>query len=386
MRLSSFTLGSANFLKFCKRLLPALLVARLLSSLGISLMLFAPPLVSWVLAAAPDCTVPANYVRLSECIGQDNSVVIGGDQGTGSCKGARTNAYIDKSGLAVGQIIINSGSSLKLFDDTAQSQLDAILTLQTTGIQDLGSLEIGSAACPIGTTKPATKVVVTFTGQKTSCGNSSCAGYIKGIEVGSEGASGGTLRMYGLKGVPPNGISWTHLSRPAGDSSIYSAANGVAAPAVDDANVIYTTEDVGTGAGAWHPGDWIVIATTSFSPWESEFAEILIVEPNKNPKKLGASKITLAPKQKLKFYHFGGPDHGDPATQTNYTAGASLNYGVDERAEVGLVSRNIMLTSDADTSPDNRHWGGELRFLAKFDAVSLQGVELQKFGKVPVKE
>ena len=52
-----------------------------------------------------------------------------------------------------------------------------------------------------------------------------------------------------------------------------------------------------------------------------------------------------------------------------------------KRAEVGLISRSITLTSDADESPDNQHWGGELRFLKGFAAVSLQGVQLQKLGK-----
>jgi hypothetical protein len=338
-------------------------------------MFFAPPLVSRALAAAPECTVPADFVKLSTCIAADNSVVIGGSSGTGNCKGGNINAYIDKSGLVLGQIKVNSGSALNLYDDTAQSQDNSILTLQTSGIQDLGALRLGSAACPIGTTKPDTKVVVTFTGIKMSC-KGSCAGYVKGIEVGS----GATLRMYGIKGVPPNGVSWTHLRRPAGDPGKYSKANGITAPAEDSADVIYTNADVGTGKGAWRTGDWIVIATTSFSPWESEFVQIKSpVEATTDPQKFGKSKITLG--QNLKFYHFGGPAVGDASTDTNYKAGADQNYGVDERAEVGLISRNITLTSDADASADNLHWGGELRFLEGFTAVSLQGVQLQKFGK-----
>jgi hypothetical protein len=337
-------------------------------------MLFAPPLASRACAAAPECQVPANYVKLSQCIAVDNSVVIGGSSGTGSCKGGNINAYVDKSGLTVGRITISAGSALNLYDDTAQSEPSSVLTLQTSGIQDLGALRIGSAACPIGTTKHAIKVVITFTGLKDKTCSGSCAGYIKGIEVGS----GAKLRMFGLKGVPPNGVSWTHLSRPAGDPTIYSSAKGVMAPATDPVDVIYTNADVGTGTGAWHTGDWIVIATTSFSPWESEFVQISKVEANADPQKLGASKITLA--QGLKFYHFGGANPGIPSDD-NYTAGKGKNYGVDERAEVGLISRNITLTSDADTSSDNLHWGGELRFLKGFTAVSLQGVQLQKFGK-----
>jgi hypothetical protein len=374
----SLIAGPVSSQEFGTRVRLSLLAAQFLFMVP-GLLFFAQSLAFGAQALAevpPSCQVSPQYVKLSQCIAKDNSVVIGGSGGTGSCSGANVTAYVDQSGLELGRITINSGSALKLLDETAQSQPGSVLTLQTSGIQDLGSLEIGNGTCPIGEIKPATRVVITFTGLKTSCGSDGCAGYVKGIEVGG----GGTLRMYGLKGVPPNGISWTHLSRPAGDSATYSSANGVAAPANDAANVIYTTDDVGSGSGAWRPGDWLVVATTSFSSWESEFVRIASpVEANADPKKLGASKITL--EQPLKFYHFGGADPGDPSTKPNYNAGAALNYGVDERAEVGLISRNIVLTSDADSSPDNLHWGGELRFLHGFTAVSLQGVELQKFGK-----
>jgi len=46
---------------------------------------------------------------------------------------------------------------------------------------------------------------------------------------------------------------------------------------------------------------------------------------------------------------------------------------VDERAEVGLISRSILLTSDSDQGR-TKHWGGELKFLNGFEAVALQGV------------
>jgi len=84
--------------------------------------------------------------------------------------------------------------------------------------------------------------------------------------------------------------------------------------------------------------------------------------------------------QPLQFYHFGGTDPGQPS-DTNYNAGADKNFGVDERAEVGLISRNITLTADTPATGDSNHWGGELRFVKGYKEVSLQGVELQKFGK-----
>ena len=67
-------------------------------------------------------------------------------------------------------------------------------------------------------------------------------------------------------------------------------------------------------------------------------------------------------------------------SKLNFNAGRETNWGVDERAEVGLISRNITLTSELSGSPDD-HAGGETIFRQGFKEVSLQGVELSLFGK-----
>ncbi len=139
----------------------------------------------------------------------------------------------------------------------------------------------------------------------------------------------------------------------------------------------------GAGLAAWQPGDWIAVATTSFSPWETEFVQIQSISKDPTAGSTG-SKITLT--QPLAFYHFGGANPGPPSS-ANYSTGSSttqrqnLNFGVDERAEVALISRSILLTSDADSTAGSKHWGGELKFLVGLTEVSMQGVELQKFGK-----
>jgi len=335
---------------------------------------------------AEACENPKPSTNLKSCVDdKTKEVIIGAGATKKACEGT-VAVEKDSSKLALGQITINTGGTLAITDQIAS---DGGVNLTTTGIDVKGgSLLIGSAACPIGTTKPEANVTIRFVGNKpTTCGafdlsTPSCAGYIKGIQLepATSGGTGGTLRMYGLRGVPANkGVSWTVLSQPAGSAIKFSKANGVIAPPPKDKNIIYTAARVDTGASAWRAGDWIAVATTSFSPWETEFVEINKVEQDQDNPNATGSKITL--KQGLEYYHFGGPDPGDPSTTANYTAGTATNYGVDERAEVGLISRNIVLTSDSDEKGNTKHWGGELKFLKGFQALAIQGVELQKFGK-----
>jgi hypothetical protein len=71
-------------------------------------------------AVAPECEVPPGVVKLSKCIANDSRVVIGGATGTGECNRAGVTAYVDLASISVGKITINAGSSLKVFDRTAQ--------------------------------------------------------------------------------------------------------------------------------------------------------------------------------------------------------------------------------------------------------------------------
>src|SRR5262249_4500927 len=92
--------------------------------------------------------------------------------------------------------------------------------------------------------------------------------------------------------------------------------------------------------------------------------------------KTGVCTITLNSATPLVNYHFGGPA---PDTGTKARSdGPSQNYGVDERAEVGLVSRNAKLT--ATITGSNAFAGGEIIVQPGYNAVEIQGVELEKFG------
>ncbi len=329
------------------------------------------------LAIPAACQNPAG-ATLSSCVGPDGDVTIGSGATTQACQGI---VYVDKS-QKVGSVSINSGGSLVLADEVAQT--NPIVETKGIDIGSGGSLLFGSTACPIGTLNLAAKATLVFTGPKpTTCGaidrsNPPCEGYQKGIQV----ENGGTLRMYGLKGVVPNGVSWTYLTNPAGPTSNPQA--NILAPVLSPPNIICLAQNVGAGTGAWGTGDWIAVATTSFSPWESEFVQIDHVGLKSNEKNWCGTNTQVTLVNLLNYYHFGGPYPGDPSTNANYTAGPSLNYGVDERAEVGLISRNILMTSNADNpnNPDaTKHWGGELRVLQGFTAVSIQGVQFQKWGK-----
>ncbi len=349
-----------------------------------ALLMLAITLIGGSARAAGECKNPT-FTPFSRC-GTGN-VTIGG---AGTCK----QAYLDKTvASGIGLITIAAGGTLAISDQAAQSGIK--LTATGIDIQKGGTLKIGDRACPIGQIKTTDLVTLKFTGtHPANCGDvtlgpgyAQCQGYEKGIQI----ESGGSLYMYGLKGVPAGGdtthtMDWTYLAAAAGPTS----PAGVKFPAVS-ATQIKVAGDVTNGGSnrGWQTGDWIAVATTSFSPWETEFVQIK--DKPTFDKTSGNTTINLM--QALVYYHFGGPDpyaaDGGAPGNGSYNAGSATNYGVDERAEAGLLSRNILLTSDADEAPvgkqgkagGNLHWGGETRFLPGFTAAVMQGVQLQKFGK-----
>ena len=73
-------------------------------------------------------------------------------------------------------------------------------------------------------------------------------------------------------------------------------------------------------AKGWRVGDEIVLASTDFDPRQAERRTIAAISGN---------KITLD--KKLDYMHFG-----------------KITFGVDERGEVGLLTRNIKIQASAD--------------------------------------
>ncbi len=258
--------------------------------------------------------------------------------------------------------------------------------------------------------------------------------------------NGSTLALYGAKGLSgnPDNLnnnpskspafintvygtkSWTYLAVPAGPSQVYNDTANVSAP-VPTQNPDGTLLTLATTVD-WQKNDWISVATTSFSSHQTEIVQICNVKPVTNPDPgyspypaisgvpqytipnvpTQVSQITLCPSTPLKHYHYGGlaPTPGFfPANTTQQVApggnpinvsyqarsfydGSSRNYGIDERAEVALLSRNIKLTSVAGQSGDGNNFiGGHLVAMVSVGSTAwapnlqLVGVEIEKFGQ-----
>lgn len=334
------------------------------------------------------CKPPSVFTPLSKCEDDAGNVTVGEGATNAGC-GAGQTVVANQASYSLKKVTINNGGIIALFDETAGLPVK----ISTTGIRVAGTLQIGNAECPIGTNNPRTTVTIQFTGDRPTCPTGGCGGDTKGIEV----ENGGTLRMYGLKGVPDPAVpaskqlSWTYLSQPGGPSK-YIGENGTAEKVqvpvpVGGDTTLHLAYDVSDPKRGWKQGDWIAVATTSFDPFETEFVQ-LITDPVKDSIS-GGSTVNLG--QPLKYYHFGSlpptagtgacKDSKHPDLPSSYCDGADRNYGIDERAEVALITRNIRLTADTSATGASNHWGGELRFIKGYKEVSIQGVELQKFGK-----
>lgn len=313
--------------------------------------------------------------------------------------GCGPNVYVDKSFVGADQfntITISSGATLCFPDTTAKMDVGSILVN--------GLLQVGQKGHPIGTDNPDNRITLNFVGKRPCAAGTTCSGFSKGIEV----LSGGSLEMYGLEGVPPNGLNWTYLSKPAGPEDYSKADNGVTVPTTPDGKTtLRVADDVTQGKGRWQPKDWISVGGTSFAPFDTEIVRIAKInsKPSDNPN--GSDIILDTP---LVHYHFGSqaPTPSQLCTTStgatyyacgsapsgctsaclsqpsplNYNDPATQNYGVDERAPVALLSRNIQLTSKIEgKDASNIHWGGETRTLMGFKEFSVQGVEFEKFGK-----
>jgi hypothetical protein len=261
--------------------------------------------------------------------------------------------------------IKNNGQLVFLYDPGYELDTSAII------INNGGKFQVGDSLCPIGLANKLDVAEVNFIDPMPAFS----PGVIKGITVNQ----GGTLQLYGATGVAPatpaNGAnpqapSWTYLAAPAGPPDLFGPGMGVGSPVGGDGALTLQVTDYVD----WQVGQWIVVAGTDFSPDSAEFVQISDVSCVAHT---GPCTITLDSTTPLVNYHFGSP-----APHTGMAAfndGASRNYGVDERAEVALISRNVKLTSTITGT--HLHRGGEIRILNGYKAVEIQGVELEKFGK-----
>uniref|UniRef100_UPI001A9C9449 G8 domain-containing protein n=1 Tax=Altererythrobacter segetis TaxID=1104773 RepID=UPI001A9C9449 len=103
-------------------------------------------------------------------------------------------------------------------------------------------------------------------------------------------------------------------------------------------------------ASGWRKGDVIVLASTDFDPHQAEERTIAAVSGN---------ALTLD--KPLAYMHYG-----------------QVTYGVDERGEVGLLTRNIRIQASEDAA--KTYFGGHIMAMAG-SQVHIAGVELNRMGQ-----
>src|SRR5450631_2038734 len=190
--------------------------------------------------------------------------------------------------------------------------------LTTEWIMLHGELEIGTEKAP-----HTRKATITFTNNVKDEDISGVGGTTDRVDRGIM-LMGGTLNLHGDRTN-----SWTKLS---------STANAGA-----------TSIQVLNAAG-WRVGDEIVLASTDYDPRQAERRTISAVSGN-----------TITLDKKLDYMHFG-----------------KITFDVDERGEVGLLTRNIKLQASADA--EQSFYGGHVMAMVG-SKMFVEGVELNRMGQ-----
>jgi len=103
-------------------------------------------------------------------------------------------------------------------------------------------------------------------------------------------------------------------------------------------------------AEQWQVGDEIVLASTDYNPGQAETRHITAISGN-----------TITLDQPLAYMHFG-----------------EITYGVDERGEVGLLTRNIKVQASEDAAES--YFGGHIMAMIT-SKMYVEGVELNRMGQ-----
>ena len=103
-------------------------------------------------------------------------------------------------------------------------------------------------------------------------------------------------------------------------------------------------------ASEWRVGDELVLASTDFNPRQAERRHI---------SRIRGDVITLD--RPLEYMHFG-----------------EITFGVDERGEVGLLTRNIKVQASPDS--DNDYFGGHIMAMDG-STMNVAGIELTRMGQ-----
>jgi cell migration-inducing and hyaluronan-binding protein len=103
-------------------------------------------------------------------------------------------------------------------------------------------------------------------------------------------------------------------------------------------------------AAGWRAGDEIVLASTDFDPRQAERRTVTAVNGN-----------TLTLDKPLQYMHFG-----------------AITFGVDQRGEVGLLTRNIRIQASEDA--EDTYFGGHIMAMVG-SKMKVSGIELKRMGQ-----
>jgi cell migration-inducing and hyaluronan-binding protein len=103
-------------------------------------------------------------------------------------------------------------------------------------------------------------------------------------------------------------------------------------------------------ATGWRAGDEIVLASTDFDPRQAERRTVAAVRGN-----------TITLDRPLDYMHFG-----------------EITFGVDQRGEVGLLTRNVRIQASDDA--EDSYFGGHIMAMLQ-SSVQVSGVELSRMGQ-----
>jgi len=355
----------------------------------------------------------------------------GGNSACASVTVSTTDATFTASAPLI-PVVVGSGGALTLLDPGAGSRLT--LYASSFLIKSSGTMQAGTASNPI-----QGQITIVMAGNQSAALAPTATGGASIVPISNNAPNardmtvmdGGTLALYGAKGLSatPGTLnkdivsgtkSWTYLAVPAGPAKYNDAENASApVPATnpDTTLTLATTVD-------WKVNDWISVATTSFSSHQTEIVQICgissVANPDPQASTLGlpasVSQVTLCSTTPLKHYHYGGLTptpgffpagtkqvvaKGGKAIDVSYQAKSfyddhTRNYGIDERAEVALLSRNIKLTSVAGSAGDQQLFQNTATYPLSYDmgghvvamvtsttypTLQLAGVEIEKFGQ-----
>ena len=236
---------------------------------------------------------------------------------------ARCQRAGDKVTIAAGKDVVLDVSPPALGSLTIDGKLsfanNSDLELTTEWIMLHGELEIGTEARP-----HTRKATITLTNN------------VKDEDIGGMGGAndrsdrgimlmGGTLNLHGDRKN-----TWTKLANTAN-------AGSTSIQVLD--------------ASGWRVGDEIVLASTDFDPRQAERRTISAIKGN-----------TITLDKKLDYMHFG-----------------KITFDVDERGEVGLLTRNIRLQASADAA-EQPFYGGHVMAMGA-SKMFVEGVEFNRMGQ-----